>query len=55
MHDKQKPETPPSTPPTGNPHTGVENGIMNGSLAMMAVCGSIIVVSKRKKEQEVDE
>lgn len=55
MHDKKKPETPPSTPPTGNPHTGVENGIMNGSLAMMAVCGSIIVVSKRKKEQEVDE
>ena len=55
MHDKQKPETPPSTPPTGNPHTGVENSIMNGSLAMMAVCGSIIVVSKRKKKQEVDE
>ena len=55
MHDKQKPETPPSTPPTGNPHTGVENGIMNGSLAMMAVCGSIMVVAKRKKEQEIDE
>ena len=43
MHDKQKPDTPSSTPPTGNPHTGVENGIMNGSLAMMAVCGSIMV------------
>lgn len=55
MHDKQKPETPPSTPPTGNPHTGVENGIMNGSLAMMAVCGSIMVAAKRKKEQEIDE
>ena len=55
MYDKHKPDTPPSTPPTGNPHTGVENGIMNGSFAMMAVCGSIIVVSKRKKEQEVDE
>ena len=55
MYDKHKPETPPSTPPTGNPHTGVENGIMNGSLAMMAVCGSIMVAAKRKKEQEIDE
>ena len=55
MYDKHKPDTPSSTPPTGNPHTGVENGIMNGSFAMIAVCGSIMVAAKRKKEQEIDE
>ncbi|MBR1383420.1 MAG: NPXTG-anchored protein [Ruminococcus sp.] len=54
MYDKHKPDE--SVPDVHNPHTGSDlGGVVNGSLAMMAVCGSIMVVSKRKKEQEVDE
>lgn len=61
MYDKHTPTTtPPTTPPTTttppsttpNPHTGMDNALMNGSLAMMAVCGSVMVAAKRKKEQE---
>ncbi|MBR1764116.1 MAG: NPXTG-anchored protein [Ruminococcus sp.] len=54
MYDKHKPTT-TTTTTTGNPHTGSDFGVVNGSLAMMAVCGSIMVASKRKKDQEVDE
>ncbi|MBR1383646.1 MAG: NPXTG-anchored protein, partial [Ruminococcus sp.] len=53
MYDKHKPTT--TTTTTGNPHTGSDFGVVNGSLSMMAVCGSIMVATKRKKEQEVDE
>ncbi len=55
MYDKHKPTTTTTTTITGNPHTGSDFGVFNGSLAMMAVCGSIMVAAKRKKEQEVDE
>lgn len=61
MYDEHTPTaTPPTTPPTTttppsttpNPHTGMDDALMNGSLAMMAVCGFVMVAAKRKKEQE---
>lgn len=61
MYDEHTPTaTPPTTPPTTttppsttpNPHTGMDDALMNGSLAMMAVCGSVMVAAKRKKERE---
>ncbi|MBR1383377.1 MAG: NPXTG-anchored protein, partial [Ruminococcus sp.] len=54
MYDKHTPTTTTTTTTTttGNPHTGSDFGVVNGSLAMMAVCGSVMVAAKRRKEDE---
>ena len=62
MYDEHTPETPdtpdipvvPNTPGTANPHTGADNGAANGYLAIMAVCGCVMILTKRKKKNDND-
>ena len=55
MYDKKK--SSPKIPSSPNPHTGsiYGNSLINKSLAAMAVCVLIMVITKKKNKKEDDE